>query len=133
MNERRELNELKKHKAMEQSVENEILEALSDFTDALEKDEVVKRYNCRQIKLNLVPTHYDKDLVKRTRKLLGVSQALFARFLGVSPKTVRSWEQGINVPHKMACRFMDEIRRHPNYWIKRLCEVAVARDDCEEL
>jgi putative transcriptional regulator len=129
MNERKETAELKKHKAAEQSVESEILEALSGFTDALEKGEIIERYSCRQIKLNLVPTQYNKDLVKETRKLLGVSQALFARFLGVSPKTVRAWEQGVNEPHKMACRFMDEIRRHPKFWIDRLREVAVARDD----
>jgi putative transcriptional regulator len=132
MNERKEPNELKKDKSTEQSVENEILHALSDFTDALEKGEVVKRLNCRQIKLNLVPTHYSPDLVKRTRKLLGVSQTLFARFLGVSPKTVRAWEQGVNVPHKMACRFMDEIRENPRFWINRLREVAESRDDLEE-
>jgi putative transcriptional regulator len=132
MNERKEPNHLKKPKTAEQSVENEILEALSDFTDALEKGEVTKRFSCRQIKLNLVPTHYSPGLVKRTRKILGVSQSLFARFLGVSPKTVRAWEQGINVPHKMACRFMDEIRQNPQFWTTRLREVAVARDDVEE-
>ena len=38
MNERKERNPLKKTKAVEQSVEDEILEALSDFTDALGKE-----------------------------------------------------------------------------------------------
>jgi putative transcriptional regulator len=131
MNDRKEPRQLKKDRIAEQSVENEILEALTDFTDALEKQEVTKRFSCRQIKLNLVPTLYDPDLVKATRKVLGISQSLFARFLGVSPKTVRAWEQGINVPHKMACRFMDEIRQNPRFWANRLREVAVARDDDE--
>src|SRR5579884_3528942 len=80
------------------SVESEILEALGEFTEALKSGEVSKRLTCRQIKLNLKPTLYNPELVKRTRKLLRVSQALFARFLGISPKTVRSWEQGVNTP-----------------------------------
>jgi putative transcriptional regulator len=107
------------------SVENDILEALSEFTDALKKGEVSKRFTCRQIKLDLKPTSYNPELVKTTRKLLKVSQTLFARFLGISPKTVRSWEQGINAPSPMACRFMDEIRRSPDYWTERLRESVV--------
>lgn len=107
------------------SVENEILEALGEFTDALKKGEVAKRFTCRQIKLDLKPTPYSPELVKTTRKLLKVSQTLFARFLGISPNTVRSWEQGINTPSPMACRFMDEIRRSPGYWTERLREAVV--------
>lgn len=125
MNARKDMNRLAKTNAMpESSVENEILEALADFTDALEKGEVLKRFTCRQIKLNLVPTQYSPELVRQTRKMLGISQTLFARFLGVSPKTVRAWEQGINTPHPMACRFMDEIRRDRGYWVKRLRQLA---------
>src|SRR5580704_1212617 len=119
MRARKQTTAAKKSKSTEVSVEDEILQALSEFTDALEKGEVVERFNCRRIKLNLVPTHYSPDLVKKTRKVLGVSQMLFARFLGVSAKTVRAWEQGVNVPHKMAGRFMDEIRKNPLYWINR--------------
>ena len=107
------------------SVESEILEALSEFTDALKKGEVAERFTCRQIKLDLKPTPYNPELVKTTRNLLKVSQTLFARFLGISPKTVRSWEQGINTPSPMACRFMDEIRRSPDYWMERLREAVV--------
>jgi putative transcriptional regulator len=109
------------------SVESEILEALSEFTEALERGEVGKRFTCRQIKLDLKPTPYSPELVKATRQLLRVSQTLFARFLGVSPKTVRSWEQGVNTPSPMACRFMDEIRRSPRYWIERLREAVVTK------
>lgn len=112
---------------MEASVEDEILEALTGFTEALEKGGVLDKYTLRQIKLNILPTRYDEALVKKTRKVLRVSQSLFATFLGVSPKTVRSWEQGINSPQPVACRFMDEIRRDPPFWKKRLQEIAVAQ------
>jgi len=118
---------LAKQRAWANSVEGEILEALAEFTDALERGDVAKRLTCWQLKLNLQPTPYNADLVKKTREVLGVSQTLFARFLGVSPKTVRSWEQGINIPSSMACRFMDVIRRDPAYWIQQFKDAAVGR------
>jgi putative transcriptional regulator len=122
MNKRPQTNRRKKEDETGESVENDILEALAEFTDALE---VLQRLTCRQVKLNLEPSPYSPQLVKGTRKVLGVSQPLFARFLGVSAKTVRSWEQGINIPSPMACRFMDEIRHAPSHWAARLREVAV--------
>jgi putative transcriptional regulator len=125
MNERRNTTNRKARETKDTSIESEILEALGEFTDALEKEEVAKRFTCRQIKLDLKPTSYGPELVKTTRRLLKVSQTLFARFLGISPKTVRSWEQGINTPSPIACRFMDEIRRSPDYWTERLREAAV--------
>ena len=125
MNKRQKTDRLKKEDGLGGSVENEILEALAEFTDTLEKGEVTRRLTCRQVKLNLEPSRYSPQLVMKTRKVLGVSQPLFARFLGVSPKTVRSWEQGVNPPSPMACRFMDEIRRTPAHWAARLREVAV--------
>ena len=94
---------------------------------------MLQRLTCRQVKLNLEPTSYSPQLVKSTRKTLGISQPLFARFLGVSAKTVRSWEQGVNIPSNMACRFMDEIRRAPSHWAARVREVAVINSDRQGL
>ncbi len=133
MNNRKELNHLENKVKKADSVEHEILEGLGEFTEALEKGEVTKRLTCRQIKLNLIPKEYRPKLVKKTRKVLRVSQPLFALFLGVSVKSVRAWEQGVNPVPKMACRFMDEIRRHPRFWIDRLREATVTRSGCEDL
>ena len=113
---------------MKASIGSRILKRLGEFADALEKEEVIsQRFTCRRVVLDLRATPYEPELVKKTRHLLDVSQMLFAQLLGVSVKTVRAWEQGINAPNDMACRFMDEIRRDPKYWIKRLCEAAVAK------
>ncbi len=106
------------------SLELEILESLASFTDALKKGNVTQRFTCRQIKLNLPSTTYGPKLVKQTRTALGVSQPLFAQFLGVSPNAIRAWEQGVNPPPPIACRFMDEMRRSPSFWIQRLRESA---------
>jgi putative transcriptional regulator len=58
--------------------------------------------------------------VKRVRQLLGTSQAVLARFLGVNINTVRSWEQGKRPPQPIACRFLAEIESDPVYWRRRI-------------
>ena len=101
------------HNGANNSFGQEIIGALADFTDALEKGEVTKRLTCRQVKLDLRPKPYSPDLVKKTRRVLGVSQALFATFLGVSAKTVRStasaWPPGTRA--RSAARRSRESRR----------------------
>ncbi len=103
------------------SVADEILEGLEDFVGALEMgSDLDGRFTCHRVKLDLKPETYNADKVKAIRRLLKVSQALFAKFLGVSVKTVRSWEQGLSEPSKIACRFMDEIQREPDHYRMRL-------------
>jgi DNA-binding transcriptional regulator YiaG len=106
-----------------------IIQGLEEFAQALENGNgsIAERFNCRVVELDLHPSRYGADEVKYTRGLLGASQAIFARLLGVSVQTVRSWEQGINVPKDVACRFMDEIRLNPKYWLKRLKESTVVK------
>lgn len=47
------------------------------------------------------------------RASLGMSQALFAATLNVSPRTVQSWEQGIRQPADAALRMIQVIRESP--------------------
>lgn len=44
-----------------------------------------------------VPAYRAEDIV-RTRKALNMTQRVFARALGVSPRTVEAWEAGKNEP-----------------------------------
>ena len=88
---------------------------------------VPKKFTCHEVALDLHPTEYSPGLVKKTRAVLNASQAVFAQFLGVSPQTVRAWEQGKNIPRDSACRLMDEIRHKPAYWQKRIRELIVRK------
>jgi putative transcriptional regulator len=92
-------------------------------------DNAVKpqQLNGRKFDLNVQPIAFSPEMVKATRHAIGVSQSLFAKFLGVSVRTVRAWEQEISPPSDMACRFLDEIRRNPKHWKKRLKEVIVSK------
>jgi DNA-binding transcriptional regulator YiaG len=104
------------------SVERDLVEGLEEFVHDLKNGAPIeKKYTCRGVVLDIeLKTRKAKD-VKSTRKLLNASQAIFAQFLGVSVKAVRKWEGG-QAPSEMASRFMDEIRRNPEYWRKRLRE-----------
>ena len=101
-------------------IERDLIEGMEGFLDDLRKDAPIReKYTCRRVVIDLRPTTYTPEQVKATRNLLGVSQAVFAQFLGVSKKTVAAWEQG-RLPNEMACRFMDEIQHNPEYWRERL-------------
>jgi putative transcriptional regulator len=110
------------------SVGARIVQRLQDFAEALESGEdLPQRFRVHQVSLNFKPTVYDATLVKQTRELLGASCDLFAQFLGVSGRTVRSWEQGATAPGNVARRFMDEIRANPTYWRERIRHAAISR------
>ncbi len=99
----------------------EMVAGLSAFCDALESGEPIeKRFTVRTVSLDLRPKTYGPDDVREVRKHLRASQALLARFLGVSVKTVRSWEQGKRRVPQIACRFMDEIVANPELWTRRI-------------
>lgn len=107
------------------TIADEIVQGLTEFAEALEAGtDLGERFTCHRVVLDLRPEPYSAEKVKATRKILRASQTLFAKFLGASVKTVRHWEQGLTEPNKMACRFMDEIRRDPDYYLRRLSEAA---------
>ncbi len=99
----------------------EMVAGLSAFCDALEAGEPIeKRFTVRTVHLDLQPKPYSADDIKKVRKALNASQALLARFLGVSVNAVRSWEQGVRPVPTIACRFLDEITANPEVWKQRL-------------
>lgn len=111
------------------SVEDRIVEGLTAFRDALRDGcSLEEKFTVRTVELDLDPQKYDAESVKSTRGLLNVSQSVFAQLLGTSVKTVQSWEQGKNSPSNMAARFLDEIRKNPEHWLKRLREASIERD-----
>ena len=87
---------------------------------------VEKRFKVRMVKrVRFEKPALGKADVAAIRAQLGASQPVFADLLGVSPGTVRAWEQGVNVPSGIALRFLAEIRENPEYWQGRLKAVVV--------
>lgn len=58
--------------------------------------------------VSVVPVKdYDSLQVKEIRKNTGMSQKLFASYIGVSTKTVEAWEAGTNRPSGAASRILN--------------------------
>lgn len=115
----------KKQKTDDRPLGSVLVERLSGFRDALQDGKPIeKRYTVRTVELDLVPSEYDPESVRATRDRLGMSQAVFAKLLGVSVETIHSWETGKREPRHIACRFMDEFNRDPGYWRDRIADAA---------
>ena len=68
----------------------------------------------RTMKLTVEPVrHFRADEVKKIRNDLGMTQSLFAGFIGVSQKTVEAWESGKNVPNGPASRILSMVQADP--------------------
>ena len=110
----------------------EMAAGLSAFRDALESGEPLeKRFTVRTVRMELEPKPYLAADVKDIRTRLNASQALLARFLGVSVKSVRSWEHGTRRVPTIACRFLDEIVANPDLWEQRLRQAGVTTEKGE--
>jgi putative transcriptional regulator len=98
-------------------VDREIVEALTGFRDALrDRVPLETRYTVRQVVAVEPPPPLTPADVRGIRESLGLSQPVFADFLGTSSSTVRSWEQGQKPPSPMARRFLGLIAADPHYW-----------------
>lgn len=53
--------------------------------------------------------------IKDIRKNAGLTQSLFAKYLGVSLKTVEAWESGRNQPNGAACRMLSITKNDPQF------------------
>lgn len=60
-----------------------------------------------EFRLPAPPVRYGAEQVRAVRDRLGWSQAVLARIIGVSPDSVRSWEQGLRRPSGAAARVLE--------------------------
>jgi DNA-binding transcriptional regulator YiaG len=98
-------------------VDLEIIGALTEFRETLrDRTSLETKYTVRMVAVVVPPPRLGPDDVRKTREALGVSQPVFADFLGTSPSTIRSWEQGQKPPSPMARRFLGLIASDLPYW-----------------
>lgn len=106
----------------------QIIGGLASLRDALKDGaSIEERFTVRTVELDLEPQAYDGDAVRRVRRALSASQAVFAKILGVSRSTVQAWEQGDRTPSPMASRFLDEIDADADRWRQRLLDMLAER------
>jgi DNA-binding transcriptional regulator YiaG len=109
-------------------VDREVIEALTGFRDALrDRIPLETRYTVRQVIAVEPPPALTPADVRGIRESLELRQPVFAAFLGTSPSTVRSWEQGQKPPSPMARRFLGLIAADPSYWKSRFRSIVRIR------
>jgi putative transcriptional regulator len=70
--------------------------------DAKSELPILKRH-----KVTVEPVRvFEADEVKKIRNSTGMSQKMFASYMGVSDKTVEAWEAGTNHPSGAASRLL---------------------------
>lgn len=102
------------------SLGDELVRGLSGLRDALRDGaDLRQRFTARTVTLDLEPGPFSSRDIRALRARLGVSQAVFARLIGVSAKTLQSWEQG-NPPPAIARRLFEVIVGNPRPWERML-------------
>ena len=69
---------------------------------------------------------FNPEEIRAIRIETGLTQVLFAKYMGVSVKTVEAWEAGRNHPEGAACRLLSMTRKDPNFPKKSGIVVACA-------
>ena len=90
----------------------ELIEAMQELVDYSEA-----KIDLRTSRLTVYPVcdTISAEEIKETRKNLGMSQGVFAIVLGVSKKTVESWEIGRYTPEGAARRLISVMRSDPAF------------------
>ena len=68
------------------------------------------------------PAPMAKDQIVELRTALKCSQAMFAKALNVSKRTVEAWEQGLREPGDASLRLLEIARKHPSVMFGRVVQ-----------
>jgi putative transcriptional regulator len=80
--------------------------------DAVDYQRGERVLTVRDVHLDQPAPMRSKDIIA-LRSRLHVSQAVFARLLNVSPRTVQAWESNLRTPSDAALKLLQIANRHP--------------------
>lgn len=72
-----------------------------------------KPVDLRVTELPPPPKELTATEIRKIRLSLNASQALFARYLNVSPNAVESWEQGVRRPQHATLKLLNIAKKNP--------------------
>ena len=88
---------------------------MNGLTEAVEDAQSGQKSLRRQM-VSIIPVkEYSAKEVRSIRQSTGMSQKLFAGYMGVSIKTVEAWESGRNHPDGAACRLLALTKADPAF------------------
>ena len=97
------------------SIYESIVSGLQEAIDDTQSQE--KKLNRRVVTIIPVKEYSAKE-VQDIRKSIGLSQKLFASYIGVSLKTVEAWEAGRNRPSGAASRILHMMEINPKLTVE---------------
>lgn len=97
---------------------NEFFESLKSGLEAAIEHAKGTRRDLRTTTLPLPPKQLSSKEIVDLRSGLNVSQAVFARYLNISPKTVQSWEQGLGKPNGASLKLLSLARKNPKILVE---------------
>lgn len=92
---------------------NEFFESIKAGLNAAIEHAGGRRKDLRTTTLPRPPKEIPAKEIAKFRAQLNVSQAVFARYLNISPKTVQSWEQGLGKPNGASLKLLSIARKDP--------------------
>jgi len=92
---------------------NEFFESLRTGLEAAIEHAKGSRKDLRTTTLPRPPQELSAKEIVNLRTRLNVSQAVFAKYLNISPKTVQSWEQGHGKPNGASLKLLSIARKNP--------------------
>ena len=97
------------------SVYESIMAGLNEALEDAQSEKPILRKN----KVTVEPVKvFDAAEVKKIRNSTGMSQKIFASYMGVSDKAVEAWEAGTNHPSGAASRLLSMIEKDKELIIK---------------
>ncbi len=88
---------------------NELKQALEEIQEYRQG----KRTDLRVTVIPSPPKEVSPHEIRRIRRNLNASQAVFAQYLNVSANAVRSWEQGTRKPQQAALKLLVIAKKNP--------------------
>ena len=92
---------------------NEFFEELKAGLGAAIEHAKGKQRDLRTTTLPRPPKELSAKEIAKLRSQLNVSQAVFARYLNISTKTVQSWEQGHGKPSGASLKLLSIAKKNP--------------------
>jgi putative transcriptional regulator len=92
---------------------NEFFEDLKSGLTATIEHAEGRRKDLRTTTLPRPPKPLSAKEIVKVREELNVSQAVFARYLNISPRTVQSWEQGYGKPSGASLKLLSIAKKNP--------------------
>lgn len=89
---------------------NELLAAIEEGVEAFRTKRELRTH---RVRIHEPPRYSARQIHTIRVKTLSASQAVFAQYIGVSPSTIRAWEQAQRTPSLSARRLIQVAARKP--------------------